>query len=144
MRRSWSDTSGKTWSLLSGPSWIPKTGTQTPGKRLSRKPLMRRQKHYYNPSPVPGTWTHGVPKGTSPLRRMRKTPVERISLPAPLLLTHLVRNSHLLPSKLLSPTQRRTRTTSKKVLNAERANEDRIAATTPLQWLLTPALSKKK
>ena len=68
--------------------------------------------------------------------------MERISPPTPPLLTCLVENSLLPLSRLLPP--RRTRTTSKEVLGAERANKDRVVAMTLLQRVSTPPLSRRR
>ena len=72
---------------------------------------MQRQRRCCSPPPVFATWTHGVPKGTGPPRRRRRTPVERISPPTPPLLTRLVENSPL-PHIKLSPTRKSNRTTN--------------------------------
>ena len=69
---------------------------------------MRRQRRCFNPSPLPATWTQSVLKGTDPLGRRRRTPVERISPPTPPLLTHLVGNRHLPLSRPSPPTRKRT------------------------------------
>ena len=84
------------------------------------------------------------PRGNKLAKKKKKTPVERISLPPLPLLARLVENSPFPLSKLLPPTQRRTRTISKEVLGAEEADKDRAAATTPLQWVLTPTPSRRK
>ena len=123
---------------------MPEPVTWTSGKRSWKKPLTRRQRRCSNPPPVPATQTRGVPEGTSPLRRRRKTPVERISPPTPFLLTHLVENSSLPLSRLPLPIRRRTKTTSKEVLGAEGADKDRAAAMTLLQRMLTLAPSREK
>ena len=67
---------------------------------------MQRQRRCYNPPPAPATWTQGVPGGTGPLGKRRRT--QRISPLTPLLLTHLVENSHFPLSRLPPPTQKRT------------------------------------
>ena len=103
---------------------------------------MQRHKRCCNPPPVLGTWTQDVLEGKR--KRTRKTPLERISLPTPFPLTCLVGNSHLPPSRLLSPTQRRTKTTSKEVLGVEKADKDKVVAATPLQRELTLTLSREK
>ena len=91
---------------------------------------MRRQRRCSNPPPVPATWTRDSLEGTGPLRRRRKTPVERISLPTPFLLIRLVKNSPFLFNKLL-PTWRRTRTTNE-VPGAAEDKEDQVITPTPL------------
>ena len=103
---------------------------------------MQRQSRCCNPPPVPATWIQGVPEGISPLKRKGKTPVERISLPTPPLLTYLVGNNHLLLSRLPPPTRRRTRTT-KEVLSTV-VDEDGDEAKTLLQQVLTLFLRRKK
>ena len=95
---------------------------------------MRRQKRCSNPPPVPATWTRGVLEGTGPLRRRRRTSVERISPPTPLLLTRLVKNSLLLLSKL-PPTQRRTKTTNE-VPGTTENERDKVVIPTPLPRVL--------
>ena len=105
---------------------------------------MQKQKHCYSPLPVFVTWTQGILKGTSPPERKKKTPVERISLPTPPLLTRLIKNSSFPLSRLPPPTQRRTKTTSTEVLNAEEAVEDRIMAMIFLQWMSMPLSSRRR
>ena len=115
---------------------MPEARTWTPGKKSWKKPSMRRQRQCSNPPPVSATWTYGIPKGTSPLRRRRKTPIKRISLPTPPLLTHLVENTHLPLSKLPPPTQRRT--------SAEALGIERDEAKTHLQRASMPPQRRKK
>ena len=91
---------------------MSETGTWNPGKRPWRKPSMQRQRRCSNHCLIYVTETHSVLKGTGLLKRRRKTQVERISLPTPPLLTHLVGNSYYSLSRLSPSTQRRTKTTA--------------------------------
>ena len=70
------------------------------------------------------------------LGRRRRTLVERISLPTPPLLTHLVRNKHLPHSRPPSPTQRKT--------TAEALGVKGDEAKTHLQRTSTPPQRKEK
>ena len=103
---------------------------------------MRRQKRCFNLPPVPATWTRGVPKGTGPLKRRRRTPVERISPLTPLLLTRLVENSPLPLSKLLL-TRRKIRTTNE-VLGVAEDKGNKVVTPTPLPRMSISFSRRKK
>ena len=77
-----------------------------------------------------------VSGGTGPLRRRRKTPVERKSPSTLLLLIHLVGNSHLPLSRLPPLTQRKT--------TAETIGVEGDEAKTLPQRALTPPQRRKK
>ena len=101
---------------------------------------MQRQRRCCSPPLVSAIWTRGIPEGTGPPGRTRKT--QRISPLTPLLLTRLVENSPLPLSRLLPP--RRTRTTNKEVLSAEGADKARVMAMTLLQRVSTPPPSRRR
>ena len=88
---------------------------------------MPKQRRRCNLPPAPATWTQDVLKGTGLLKERIRIPVERISLPTPLLLTHLVGNNHFPLGRLPPPTQRRTKTTNE----VPGAAEDRDKVVTP-------------
>ena len=90
---------------------------------------MQWQKQFSNHLLAPTIWTQSILERTSPRRRRRGTS-ERISPPTPPLLTHLVKNSHLLLSRLSPPTPRRNRTTNKVPGAAE--DKDRVVTPTLL------------
>ena len=97
---------------------------------------MRRQRQCFNHLSIPATWIQEVIEGKHPLKRRRRTPVERISLPTPLLLIHLVGNSHLLLSKLPPPTQKST--------IAEPLGVEGDKAKIHLRWASTSPQRKKR
>ena len=91
---------------------------------------MLKQRRCSNPPPVPATWTQGILERTSPRKRRRRTPVERISPLTPLLLTRLVENS-LFPFSKLPPIRKRIRTTNE-VTGATEDKGDKVVTPTPL------------
>ena len=115
---------------------MPEAVTWTSGKRPWRKPSIRRQKQCSNPLPISTTWTQGIPKRTGPLKRRKKTPMERISPSTPPLLIYLVGNKHLPLSRLPLPTQRRT--------TMEALGMERDKAKTHLQQTSIPSQRRKK
>ena len=119
---------------MSGTSWMLKPLTWTLIKRPWRKLSTQRQRRCSNPLLVLATWTRGVTKRTGPLRRRRRTLVERIYPPSPSLLILLVENSPLLFSRLPLPTQRRIKTTNK-VFGAAEDGIDSVETSTPLSPL---------
>ena len=95
----------------------------------------------FNHLPAPARWTQGAFKGIGSQKRRRRTP-EKISLSTPPLLTHLVKNSHLPFSRLLPPTQRKTRTTNE--ISDVAKDKNRVVAPTPLPQLSISFLRRKR
>ena len=120
---------------------MPEAGTWTSEKRPLKKRSMQRQRRCSNLLLAPTRWTQVASKNTDPRRRKRRTP-EKISPPTPFLLTHLVRNSHLLLSRLPPLTRRRTKTTNE--VPAAIKDRDKVVAATSLQQVLTPTPSKER
>ena len=102
---------------------MPEARNWTHGKRLLRKPLIRRQKHCYNHPQVPAKSIQSVPKGTN--QPKKRTP-GRINLLTLFSLTYLVANisNNLLPTR--ARLVKGTRTTKEVFSTIE--NEDRIVA----------------
>ena len=100
---------------------------------------MQRQKQCFNHFSAPARLTLDVLKKISPQKRRRKTP-ERINPPTPPLLRYLVENNHVLLTKLLPPTQTRTRTMNK----VSTAVEDKDKITTLLLQVSILFLGRKR
>ena len=119
---------------------MSKGETWTPGKRLWRKPLMRRQRQCSNHLPAPAIWTQDI-SGRTGLQRKRRGTLERISPPTASLLIHLVENSHFPLSRLPPLTQRNTGTINEVPGIAEDGDRDVIP--TLLPWI-SISFPKKK